>query len=184
MHDILVLHAIDFAARKHADQRRKDDKGSPYINHPIAVALLLADVGDVRDAEVLAAAVLHDTLEDTNTTRDELERAFGARVCGMVEEVTDNRQLPKSERKRLQIANASRLSPEAVLIKLGDKISNVQDVVQTPPVGWSWTRCWAYLDWAEAVMHNCSKVNPMLEQRFADVMLEGRRRLRDNAPNG
>ena len=183
MHDVLVLRAIDFAARKHCDQRRKDGKGSPYINHPIAVALLIAEVGGVQDAEVLAAAVLHDTLEDTGTTHGELKSAFGARVCSLVEEVTDNRELPKAERKRLQIANASQLSLEAVLIKLGDKISNVQDIVQAPPVGWSWTRRWAYLDWAEAVIQNCNKVNPRLERRFADVMAEGRRLLRDNALN-
>jgi guanosine-3',5'-bis(diphosphate) 3'-pyrophosphohydrolase len=177
----MILRAIDFAARKHRDQRRKDGSATPYLNHPIAVALLLAEVGGVQDAEVLAAAVLHDTLEDTETTRDELERAFGPRVCRIVEEVTDNRHLSKAERKRLQIVRASQLSPGAALIKLGDKISNVLDVVHSPPLGWSWARRWAYLDWAEAVIQSCGNVNPRLERRFAEVLAEGRRLLQNSA---
>ena len=173
--ELLILRAIDFAARKHRDQRRKDEEASPYINHPITVSLLLAEIGGITDAEVLSAAILHDTLEDTDTTREELEAAFGTRVRKLVEEVTDDKSLPRTKRKELQIAHASHLSPDAVLIKLGDKISNVLDVTHSPPANWTLERRREYLDWAEAVVKNCRKVNAALEQHFSQVLDEGRR---------
>jgi GTP diphosphokinase / guanosine-3',5'-bis(diphosphate) 3'-diphosphatase len=147
--ELIILRAIDFAARKHRDQRRKDQEASPYINHPISVSLLIAKIGGIADAEVLAAAILHDTLEDTKTTPEELAEAFGTRVRKLVEEVTDDKDLPKAKRKELQIAHAAQLSPDAVLIKLGDKISNVLDVSHSPPAEWNLQRRREYLDWAE-----------------------------------
>jgi len=173
--ELLILRAIDFAARKHRDQRRKDEEASPYINHPIAVSLLLAEIGGIADAEVLSAAILHDTLEDTDTTPEELAAAFGTRVRKLVEEVTDDKSLPRAKRKELQIAHASQLSSDAVLIKLGDKISNVLDVTHSPPANWKIERRREYLDWAEAVIKNCRKVNAALEQHFSHVLDEGRR---------
>jgi (p)ppGpp synthase/HD superfamily hydrolase len=173
--ELLILRAVDFAARKHRDQRRKDQEASPYINHPISVSLLLAEIGGIADAEVLSAAILHDTLEDTDTTPEELEAAFGTRIRKLVEEVTDDKRLPRARRKELQIAHASRLSPDAVLIKLGDKISNVLDVTHSPPADWNIQRRREYLDWAEAVVRNCPKVNAALEQHFSRVLAEGRR---------
>jgi len=173
----LILRAADFAARKHRLQKRKDEESSPYVNHPLAVALLLADVGGVNDPEVLAAAILHDTLEDTETTPAELEAAFGARVRALVEAVTDDKKLRKAERKQLQIDHAGALSPDAVLIKLGDKIANVADVTHSPPSMWDLARRKEYLDWAAAVVANCPKVNAALEARFAEVLEEGRRKL-------
>jgi len=173
----LILRAADFAARKHRLQKRKDEESSPYVNHPLAVALLLADVGGVNDPEVLAAAILHDTLEDTETTPAELEAAFGARVRALVEAVTDDKKLRKAERKQLQIDHAGALSPDAVLIKLGDKIANVTDVTHSPPSMWDLARRKEYLDWAAAVVANCPKVNAALEARFAEVLEEGRRKL-------
>jgi len=175
--EILILRAVDFAARKHRDQRRKDEKTSPYINHPISVSLLLAQIGQITDPEVLAAAILHDTVEDTKTTTEELEEAFGKRIRKLVEEVTDNKRLPKAERKQFQIDHAHELSPDAVLIKLGDKISNVLDVTQSPPTNWDLQRRKEYLDWAEAVVRNCPKVNAALEEHFSRVLAEGRRAL-------
>lgn len=175
--NLFILRAIDFAARKHRDQRRKDEESSPYINHPIAVSLLLAEIGGVGDAEVLAAAILHDTLEDTVTTAEELEAAFGRPVRRIVEEVTDDKSLPKAERKRLQIEHARSLSREAVLIKLGDKIANVLDVTHSPPAEWSLGRRKEYLDWAEAVIRNCPRTNTALENHFDLVLQEGRRKL-------
>jgi (p)ppGpp synthase/HD superfamily hydrolase len=173
----LILRAADFAARKHRLQKRKDEESSPYVNHPLAVALLLADVGGVNDPEVLAAAILHDTLEDTETTPAELEAAFGARVRALVEAVTDDKKLRKAERKQLQIDHAGALSRDAVLIKLGDKIANVTDVTHSPPSMWDLARRKEYLDWAAAVVANCPKVNAALEARFAEVLEEGRRKL-------
>jgi guanosine-3',5'-bis(diphosphate) 3'-pyrophosphohydrolase len=177
---LLLLKAIDFAARKHRDQRRKDEEASPYINHPISVSLLLAEIGDVTDPEVLSAAILHDTLEDTDTTLEELEAAFGVRICKLVQEVTDNKKLPKTKRKELQIEHASQLSPDAVLIKLGDKISNVLDVTHSPPADWNLQRRKDYLDWAEAVVKKCPRVNGALEAHFAHVLEEGRRQIRSS----
>jgi guanosine-3',5'-bis(diphosphate) 3'-pyrophosphohydrolase len=175
--ELILLRAIDFAARKHWDQHRKDGEASPYINHPISVSLLLAEIGEVRDPETLAAAILHDTLEDTKTTPKELEATFGSRVRKLVEEVTDDKSLPKLERKRLQIEHARSLSPDAVLIKLGDKISNVVDVSHSPPKDRDLTRRREYLHWAAAVVRNCAKVNSALESYFAKVINEGKMKL-------
>ena len=175
--ELLILRAMDFAARKHRDQRRKDEEASPYINHPISVSLLLAQIGGITDPEVLSAAILHDTLEDTHTTPEELEAAFGMRIRKLVEEVTDDKHLPKAERKQLQIDHASQLSADAVLIKLGDKISNVLDVTHSPPTDWDLQRRREYLDWAEAVVNNCSRVNSALASYFAQVLEDGRCRL-------
>ena len=132
------------------------------------------------DAEILAAALLHDTLEDTDTTPEELEQSFGARICGFVREVTDDKSLSKAIRKRLQIEHASRLSPGGALIKIGDKISNVSDVAFSPPADWSRQRRVEYLDWAEAVIANCPKVNRALECHFDKVLRQARRRLGEN----
>ena len=170
----LVLRAADFAAAKHRDQRRKDHRESPYINHPIKVATLIAQIGEVGDPEVLAAALLHDTLEDTATTREELEQRFGLRVLGMVLEVSDDKSLTSAERKSRQIANAPQLSRGAALIKLADKISNIRDIIDSPPKGWSVERRQNYLDWAEAVIEGCPPVSPALEQLFRDTLDECR----------
>ena len=175
--ELLILRAIDFAARKHRDQRRKNEEASPYINHPISVSLVLGEIGGIADAEVLSAAILHDTLEDTDTTPEELEAAFGMRIRKLVEEVTDDKRLPKAKRKEQQIVHAAELSPDAVLIKLGDKISNVFDVMHSPPANWNIERRREYLDWAEAVVNNCPRVNSALEAYFARVLEDGRRKL-------
>lgn len=125
----LLLKALSFAARKHKDQRRKDVDASPYINHPISLANILCNEGDVIDAEVIAAALLHDTVEDTDTIPQELEQEFGAAVRDIVMAVTDDKLLPPHVRKELQISHAHRISPQAKLVKLADKISNVRDMI-------------------------------------------------------
>lgn len=181
---LLLLKAVDFAARKHRDQRRKDHQASPYINHPVCVALILAETGGVRDPGILAAAVLHDTLEDTGTTPGELEALFGPRICGYVKEVTDDKSLPKAARKRLQVEHAAGLSRGAALIKLGDKISNVTDVVRTPPATWDAARRGEYLDWAAAVVEQLPGVSPALEARFEALLREGRRTLATRRAKG
>jgi (p)ppGpp synthase/HD superfamily hydrolase len=177
MNETLILKAAHFAAMKHRDQRRKDHASSPYINHPIAVALILAETGNVEDPEVIAAALLHDTIEDTDTSPAELEAAFGPRVRKLVEEVTDDTSLQRVERKRRQIEHASELSFGAALVKLGDKISNVTDITNAPPAGWDLNRRREYLDWAEAVISKCPKVNQDLENRFVHALEEGRAKL-------
>jgi GTP diphosphokinase / guanosine-3',5'-bis(diphosphate) 3'-diphosphatase len=162
----LLLKALAFAAHKHRDQRRKDAEASPYINHPIALADVLVNEGGVTDVEVLCAALLHDTVEDTATTHEELVDAFGSRIARIVAEVTDDKTLPKAERKRLQVEHAARLSPEAKLVKLADKISNLRDVASHPPAHWDLPRRREYFDWAKNVVDRLRGVHPRLEAAF------------------
>ena len=162
----LLLRALAFAAHKHRDQRRKDAEASPYINHPIALAEVLAGEGGVADIEVLAAALLHDTIEDTDTTMEELREQFGARIAGMVGEVTDDKELPKADRKRLQIEHASGLSRGAKLVKLADKICNLRDVAERPPAKWDLERRREYFEWARRVIDGLRGTHPGLEAAF------------------
>lgn len=171
-----LLAAAAFAARKHKDQRRKGADASPYINHPLDVAERLASAG-VLDLVTLQAAILHDTLEDTETTAEELEAHFGAEVCRVVLEVTDDKSLPKEERKRRQVEHAAHISERAKLVKLSDKTSNVRDVTQDPPTGWSTERRLEYLAWATEVVDQVRGVHPELEARFDAAVAEGKRRL-------
>ena len=177
MSNQLILKAARFAAHKHRNQRRKDEERTPYINHPISVAKIISEIGNVEDPEVLAAALLHDTLEDTETTVEELIDNFGERVCSLVQEVTDDKTLSKLERKKRQIDHAKEISEGAALIKLGDKISNVTDITNTPPTNWDSNRRLEYFDWAEKVIDNCPKVNEKLENYFKDSIQKGREKL-------
>ena len=170
----LLLQAVSFAAYKHRDQRRKDKEASPYINHPIEVAKVLATMGGVTDLSTLVAAVLHDTVEDTNTTFSELEKNFGKDVGLLVEEMTDDKGLPKDERKRLQIMHARRLSERAKQIKIGDKICNILDITNSPPANWPLERKEEYLEWAEKVVEGCRGSNANLENYFDEVLRQGR----------
>lgn len=172
-----ILKAMHFAAGKHRDQRRKDVEASPYINHPIEVAELLSRVGGIHDLITLQSAILHDTIEDTKTTSEELEAAFGPEVRHVVEEVTDNKRLPKAERKRLQIEHAPHLSERAKQIKLADKISNVRAITQTPPADWPLARRREYLDWTEQVVAGLRGCNPALENLYRQLLEDGRRAL-------
>jgi GTP diphosphokinase / guanosine-3',5'-bis(diphosphate) 3'-diphosphatase len=162
----LLLKALAFAAHKHRDQRRKDAEASPYINHPIALADVLVNEGGVTDFEVLCAALLHDTVEDTDTTSQELVEAFGARIARIVAEVTDDKTLPKAERKRLQIEHAPTLSREAKLVKLADKLVNLRDVAERPPAKWDLARRREYFDWAKRVVDGMRGTHPRLEAAF------------------
>jgi GTP diphosphokinase / guanosine-3',5'-bis(diphosphate) 3'-diphosphatase len=162
----LVLRASAFAAHKHRNQRRKDVDASPYINHPLTLANVLANEGGVGDTVTLCAALLHDTVEDTDTTSDELLREFGADICSVVLEVTDDRSLPKAERKRLQVEHAATISDRAKLVKLADKISNLRDVATSPPAGWPLERRREYFDWAKAVVDRLRGVHAGLERAF------------------
>jgi GTP diphosphokinase / guanosine-3',5'-bis(diphosphate) 3'-diphosphatase len=164
-----LLKAIQFAALKHRDQRRKDKEASPYINHPIALASLLAQAGGVDDVVVLQAAILHDTIEDTQTTYDELVAEFGQEVADVVLEVTDDKTLLKHERKQLQIDTAPHKSMAATLVKLADKTCNLNDIADSPPQDWSLQRRREYFDWARKVVDGLPKVNGRMEQAFEDA---------------
>jgi guanosine-3',5'-bis(diphosphate) 3'-pyrophosphohydrolase len=164
-----LLKALEFAAHKHRDQRRKDAEASPYINHPIALAALLSQTGGIDDPVVLQAAILHDTIEDTETTYDEILALFGAEVADVVMEVTDDKSLEKAVRKQLQVDHAPAKSRAAALVKLADKTCNLRDIASSPPSGWSLQRRREYFDWAKRVVDGLPKVNPALEQAFHEA---------------
>ena len=165
----LILEALQFAAVKHRDQRRKDLEASPYINHPIALANILWREGGVTEPAVICAALLHDTIEDTETTPAELGRHFGKKIASIVMEVTDDKSLEKKDRKRLQIEHAPHLSREAKLVKLADKISNVRDMNDSPPAHWPLRRRREYFDWAKKVVDGLRGVHPGLESIFDEA---------------
>ncbi len=171
------LAALAFAADRHRDQRRKGQTREPYINHPIRVAHTLWEIGGVRDTVALVAALLHDLLEDTSATAGEVEARFGREVRTVVEEMTDDKSLPKDVRKQLQIEHAPQLSRRAKMIKLSDKIENVQDLIQDPPASWSHERLSDYISWADQVAAGLRGTNSALEARYDDVARRARKRL-------
>lgn len=159
-----LIDAVNFACCKHRDQRRKNSTNSPYINHPVEVAHILAENG-VEDLEVLQAALLHDVLEDTDTTYEELEGRFGRKVAGVVKEVTDDKSTSKYTRKKAQLDLTQFKSLEARLVKIGDKISNTRDLKSNPPEGWSELQRLGYLHWSFAIcvsILDVGDVPPML----------------------
>ena len=166
----VFIRAVAFAAEKHRNQRRKDADASPYINHPIALANVLANEGGVVDATVLCAAVLHDTIEDTETTADELKQLFGDKVTSIVLEVTDDKALAKEVRKEEQVRHAPHISTEAKLVKLADKICNLRDILASPPADWSAERKQAYFEWAARVVAGLRGVHPGLEAVFDGLL--------------
>lgn len=170
-----LLQAILFAAEKHRDQRRKGADQAPYINHPIAVAEILWRVGGIRDEVTLQAAILHDTVEDTDTTLEELERLFGTEVRDVVMEATDDKSLPKAERKRLQIAHASHKSIRARAVKIADKISNLGDIIRTPPPDWTAKRICEYVLWSEQVVAGLRGYHPALEAAYDAILADAKK---------
>ncbi len=162
----VIFRALEFAAHKHRDQRRKDAGATPYINHPIQLAGVLVNEAGITDTDVVVAAILHDTVEDTRTTREELEREFGADVAHLVLEVTDDKRLPRAERKRLQVEHAATLSRGARLVKLADKICNLRDMNTAPPADWPLGRRQEYFDWAGAVVDGLRGTHARLEALF------------------
>lgn len=169
LHTGNLLGAIHFAAQKHRDQRRKNPGRTPYINHPIDVANILLFEGGIQDPVVLIAAILHDTVEDTQTSLEEIESRFGKEVCKVVAEVTDEKILPYLQRKSRQIDKAPFLSPRAKLVRLADKISNLRDVLADPPHEWTPARQHAYFQWAAKVIAGVRGIHPELEALFDDV---------------
>jgi GTP diphosphokinase / guanosine-3',5'-bis(diphosphate) 3'-diphosphatase len=173
----LILKAMRFAAEKHSDQRRKDSKLSPYINHPIQVAETLWSIGEVRDLTLLLASILHDTVEDTDTKPEEIRAEFGEDVLALVLEVTDDKSLPKKVRKQLQVETAPHKTRSAKLLKLADKICNVHDILASPPENWSLERRKEYLLWTERVVAGLRGVDARLESRYDELLASGKRSL-------
>jgi (p)ppGpp synthase/HD superfamily hydrolase len=165
----LLVKAADFAARKHIDQKRKG-KGQPYIVHPIGVARILSAEADIQEPLVLAAAMLHDTIEDTDATEAELRAEFGDEITDVVLEVSDDKSLPKAARKRAQIDHAPHMSREATLVKMADKLYNLRDLAEDPPPHWSPARVSGYFVWAHHVIEALSDVHPGLRSKLREVI--------------
>ncbi|HEX2974835.1 MAG TPA: HD domain-containing protein [Bacteroidales bacterium] len=179
----LILRALEFAARRHRKQFRKGEDKSPYINHPIQVASLLANEGGVSDPVLLAGAILHDVIEDTvdseeekNELINEISELFGDEILSLTLEVTDDKNLRKVERKRIQIEDAPTKSDNAKKLKIADKILNVRDITSDPPVGWHIDRILEYFSWAEKVVDGMRGIHPRLEKLFDEAVAEGRRK--------
>lgn len=162
----MLARALRFAATKHRLQRRKDSDASPYINHPIDLLSILSEEAGIDCPVVLCAALLHDTIEDTETSVEELRTHFGGDVCDVVLAVTDDKTLPKVERKRRQILHAASACHEARLVKLADKIANLRDLLEHPPHGWDAERRLAYCHWARQVIDQLRGTHADLEQLF------------------
>ncbi|MBX9721096.1 MAG: HD domain-containing protein [Candidatus Obscuribacterales bacterium] len=173
----LLIRAMNFAAKFHRQQRRKDQEATPYINHPIEVAHFLASIGKIDDPDVLIAAVLHDTIEDTECKKEDIAKEFGEKVLSLVLECTDDKSLPKQERKRLQIVNAPHKSPSAACIKLADKTSNVKALTKSPPADWSLERQHEYLEWTEKVVAGLRGHNAELERFYDSALKEAKHTL-------
>jgi (p)ppGpp synthase/HD superfamily hydrolase len=165
--------ALLFAAKKHTDQRRKGERAEPYVNHLIEVVDLLAQHTDGKNADLLCAGALHDTIEDTGTKYEELKREFGENVADIVRECTDDKSLPKAERKRLQAANAPHKSDNAKMVKMADKTSNLRSILESPPPDWTLERKLEYFTWAKSVVDGCRGVNAGLEGEFDRTYKQG-----------
>ena len=174
----LLIDALAFAAHKHRDQRRKNVAASPYINHPIALAHVLVCEGKIEELPVLCAAILHDTVEDTETSLDEIRRRFGGSIAATVGEVTDDTSLPKARRKTLQVEHAPHLSRAARLVKIADKICNVRDMADDPPADWPIERRLEYFEWCKRVIDGLRGTHPALEKKFDDAYRVGLARVR------
>ena len=165
-----VLSAAHFAAEKHACQKRKGQAAEPYVNHLIEVAYLVSTAFPEPDTDLVVAALLHDVIEDAGVTKEEVARRFGSTVAELVAEVTDDKSLPKAERKRLQVENAPKKSVGAQTIKLADKISNLRAILSSPPADWDLPRKREYFAWAKRVVDGLTTPNPVLKAEFEDTI--------------
>jgi guanosine-3',5'-bis(diphosphate) 3'-pyrophosphohydrolase len=172
----LVSEAADLAAQRHNGMARKGRGNEPYINHLAEVASILAAVTDGRDAGLVAAGWLHDIVEDTATTRDELAQKFGEPVAALVLEVTDDMSLSKAQRRKRQIEDAPHKSADAKLIKIADKISNIRARIHSDPSAEERADLTDYVDWAEKVVAGCRGGNAVLDRMFDDTVKLARSR--------
>jgi (p)ppGpp synthase/HD superfamily hydrolase len=173
-----VMRAAQFAAARHADQRRKGRDQEPYVNHLIEVAGHLAHSARSDDAVLLAAGFLHDTVEDTNTTHAELVSLFGADVANIVAEVTDDKDLRKDARKQAQVNGIRRKSIRAQFLSVADKTANVASILRSPPMDWTRQRMAEYGDWAENVVGQVRGIDAYLDDAFLKALADLRAKLR------
>jgi len=180
-HVVSIARALDFAARKHTKQKRKGEFKEPYVNHVAEVASLLAQATNGRDPVLIVGGLLHDTIEDTETTFEELKAEFGIPVARLVQEVSDDKSLPKEERKRLQVRNAGKKSRRAKLLKIADKTSNLRSLAASPPKDWTLETKRQYVTWATKVVKKCRGLNIKLDSAFDEARSDIRRSLKNRA---
>ncbi|EGG22547.1 guanosine-3',5'-bis(diphosphate) 3'-diphosphatase [Cavenderia fasciculata] len=159
-----VITTVDFAAKKHRDQRRKDKHSSPYINHPIGVALNVINVGQYYDVATVQAALLHDTVEDTDCTEEEIRKEFGSEVASIVMDVTDDKSLSKVDRKKFQVSHAPHIQDKSKIVKMADKLYNLSDIIKNAPPSWSLLTIQGYFVWGKKVCDGLRGVNASLEE--------------------
>jgi (p)ppGpp synthase/HD superfamily hydrolase len=181
---VMVLRAADSAARWHLHQRRKGAAQEPYVTHLIEVATLVANATGGSDPNLLAAALLHDAIEDQKVPREEIAAQFGSDVADLVAEVTDDKKLPKAERKRLNIEHAANLTPRAKILKLADKISNLRSMIASPPADWPTERRVDYVIWAKQVVEGLRGASRLLEREFDRTAADAQRTILQAAPAG
>lgn len=179
-----IIEAIQYAAHRHRWQRRKGKSKTPYINHPVDVAKIIMDCG-IEDETVLIAALLHDVIEDTVTRTEnreyltrEIESKFGKKVVKIVLELTDDKTLLLKQRKKMQIQKTGTISDKAKIIRIADKISNLNDILIDPPKGWIQSRKVKYIEWSREVVEKASGVNACLEKRFENLSIKASQQIK------
>ncbi|MFC0220732.1 HD domain-containing protein [Pseudochelatococcus lubricantis] len=176
-----LTRALVYAAEAHANQRRKGAAQEPYINHLIEVLDLVARATGGEDGELLIAALLHDVVEDTPISAEELAAAFGARVARIVIENSDDMTLPKDERRRQRIAAMAHKSPEARIVKTADVISNLRAIAVSPPAGWAMDRRLGYLEGCRQLIDAGRGANAVIETLFDQTAADAERAIRADA---
>lgn len=171
-----ITRALNFAAQRHANQRRKGEQAEPYVNHLIDVVDMLARNG--ADADTIVAGALHDTVEDQGVTHAELKQTFNTAVADIVMECTDDKSLPKAERKRLQAEKAPHKSNSAKMVKIADKTSNLKSILQSPPADWNDARKLEYFEWSKKVIDGCRGINAGLEAEYDHAYQTGIRKFK------
>lgn len=162
----LIFNAIDFAAEKHRLQMRKNKDKTPYISHPLGVAYNVAHYGEIKDASVIIGALLHDTMEEMQASFEEIEKHFGKQVASYVRDMTDDKKLSFSERKRLELIKASKTSKGVAEILLADKLYNVNDLLHNPPEAWSRVRIDRYYQWVQSVIDRLPSGNEAFKKEI------------------
>lgn len=175
-----LMRAMHYSTEKHQFQKRKNPLQTPYIGHPVRVANRLVDAG-IKDQNVIVAALLHDTVEDTDATLKEIENIFGPEVAKIVDEVSDDKSLPKHVRKQLQIEHAPHVSYEAKLVKLADKLDNLHELLTLTPEGWTTERVGQYFNWSEKVINGLRGTNATLEGLVDEVLADKEKAMKANS---
>jgi (p)ppGpp synthase/HD superfamily hydrolase len=158
----LIAEATLFAAKAHFGQTRNQNNQIPYIVHPLRVSYLLWNEGNINNAHLLVAALLHDVLEDTEVSRQEIFNKFGSSILTLVEELTDKPK-PTAQEEAL---SALKMSKEAKTIKLADRTHNLRDLIDHPPKIWDFEKVSGFLNRSKILFENLRNTHPVLEKCY------------------